>query len=127
MGSRIVWVRLDGPVCPLFIVCVYIPHKYRTATPQAADTIAELSDLLSNCKKLKSTDCVIVMGDLNCELPHNIQGCTGRWFMNKRHDDGHSSNSISLMRTQDLGPICGGQLISTKAPEDVYTAKKTGL
>ena len=102
VGSRIVWVRLDGPVCPLFIVCVYIPHKYRKTAPQAADTIAELSSLLSNCKKLKPTDCVIIMGDLNCELPRNIQGYTGRWFMNKRHDDGHSADIISLMRSQDL-------------------------
>ena len=22
IGSRIVWVRIDGPVCPLFVVCV---------------------------------------------------------------------------------------------------------
>ena len=30
VDSRIVWVRIDGPVCPLFIVCVFssqIPTK----------------------------------------------------------------------------------------------------
>ena len=102
VGARIVWVRLDGPVCPLFVVCVYIPHKYRKATPQAADTIHELSDLLTNCKNLKPTDCVIVMGDLNCELERNVQGCTGRWLMNKRPDDGHSSKVMDLLRSHDL-------------------------
>ena len=102
IGSRIVWVRLDGPTCPLFVVCAYIPHKYRTAAPQAADTIADLNCLLTKCKDLKSGDCVIVMGDLNCELERNVQGCTGRWLMNTRPDDGHSADIISLMRSQDL-------------------------
>ena len=102
VGSRIVWVRLEGPVCTLFVVCAYIPHKYRKTTPQAADTIADLNGLLSNCKALKPADCVIIMGDFNCEIERNIQGCTGRWFMNTRPDDGHSSDIVSLMRTQDL-------------------------
>ena len=39
------------------------------------------------------------MGDLNCELQRNVQGCTGRWFMNKKPDDGHSKNVLSLMRS----------------------------
>ena len=26
IGSRIVWVRIQGPVCPLFIVCVCTSH-----------------------------------------------------------------------------------------------------
>ena len=102
VGSRIVWVRLDGPVCPLFIVCVYVPHKFRKTAPLATETLTQLDGLLSNCKALKSNDCVVVMGDLNCELPRNIQGYTGKWFMNKRHDDGHSSELLSLMRAQDL-------------------------
>ena len=102
VGSRIVWVRLDGPVCPLFVVCVYIPHKYRKTTPQAADTIHDLHNLLSSCKNLKSGDCIIVMGDFNCELERNVQGCTGRWLMNTRPDNGHSADIISLMRSQDL-------------------------
>ena len=42
------------------------------------------------------------MGDLNCELQRNVQGCTGKWLMNQRPDDGHSSEIISLMRSQDL-------------------------
>ena len=61
VGSRIVWVRIDGPVCPLFIVCVYVRHKYKKTAPLATDVIEQLDDLLSNCKKLKSTDCIVVM------------------------------------------------------------------
>ena len=56
VGSRIVWVRLEGPVCPLFVVCAYIPHKYRKSPPRAADTIHALNNLLSICKDLKSAD-----------------------------------------------------------------------
>ena len=56
VGSRIVWVRLDGPVCPLFVVCAYIPHKYKKTTPQAADTIADLDNLITDCKDLKPHD-----------------------------------------------------------------------
>ena len=42
------------------------------------------------------------MGDLNCELQRNVQGCTGKWMMNKRPDDGHGPKVLSIMRTHDL-------------------------
>ena len=38
VGARIVWVRLKGPICNLFVIVVYIPHKGRT-NPSALDTI----------------------------------------------------------------------------------------
>ena len=100
--SRIVWVRLDGPVCPLFVVCAYVPHKYKTTTPNAEDVLQQISHLLQNCRDLKPNDCIILLGDFNCELQRNVQGCTGRWFMNKRKDDGHSDKVIELLRAHDL-------------------------
>ena len=96
------WVRIDGPVCPLFIVCVYIPHKYRKEKPFAEDVIKQLHELLKNCKNLKPTDCIIILGDFNCELQRNVPGCTGRWLMNRRPDDGHGEKVINLMRSHDL-------------------------
>ena len=42
VGSRIAWVRVKGPTCCLFIVVVYIPHKYRKTKPFASDTIHAL-------------------------------------------------------------------------------------
>ena len=45
VGSRIVWVHIQGPVCPLFIVCVYVPHKYRTE-PSATDILSQLDRLI---------------------------------------------------------------------------------
>lgn len=47
-GSRIVWVRIRGSVCPLVIICTYIPHKYKKTAPTANDTIANLLKLLSD-------------------------------------------------------------------------------
>ena len=38
VGTRIVWVRIKGPICNLFVVVAYIPHKGRT-NPAAEDTI----------------------------------------------------------------------------------------
>ena len=102
VGSRIVWVRLEGPVCTLFVVCAYVPHKFKQTAPMAQDVISQIDELLSNCKKLKPTDCVILLGDFNCELQRNVQGCTGRWLMNKRPDDGHSTQVMDLIRSHDL-------------------------
>ena len=42
VGTRIAWVRLSGPVCNIFYVVVYIPHKGRTQKPVAQDTITQL-------------------------------------------------------------------------------------
>ena len=39
VGSRIAWVRIKGPICPIFYVVVYIPHKYRE-NPDAQHTIS---------------------------------------------------------------------------------------
>ena len=106
MGSRVVWVRIDGPVCPLFTVCAYVPHKFKKITPLAKDVIQQINDLLTNCKKLKPTDCIVLMGDFNCELQRNTQGYTGSWLMNKRPDDGHSTQVMDLLRSHDLFAVC---------------------
>ena len=92
VGTRIAWVRLKGPVCNLLYIVVYIPHKGRTVTPQAEDTIAELTQLLRTVKK---SECVIVGGDFNCQLQRSIQGCTGKWSMTKYANKGHG-NKIHL-------------------------------
>ena len=105
VGSRIVWVRIDGPVCPLFVICAYVPHKFKKTAPLTHDVISQIDDLLSNCKKLKPTDCVVLLGDFNCELQRNVNGCTGRWLMNKRPDDGHSKQVMDLIRAHDLFAI----------------------
>ena len=96
VGTRIEWVRLAGPVCNIFLVAVYIPHKFRSE-PSAQDTIAQLDALLASVNK---NDCIIVTGDL---LRRNVENCTGRWSMTTRdEDEGHDKQVLDLMRQYDL-------------------------
>lgn len=103
VGCRIVWVCIDRPVwiihCLSPAYTVQIQKNYK---PFTEDVIKQLLVLLKNCKKLKSTDCVILFRDFNCEIQRNVSGCTGRWFMNRRPDGGHSENVVNLMRSYDL-------------------------
>ena len=98
VGTRIVWVRIEGPVCNLFVVVVYIPHKGRT-NPSAQDTMKQIRELLSTVSK---HDCIILMGDFNCQLRRNVVGCTGKWCMTTRPDNGHGEEMIDLMRSYDI-------------------------
>ena len=100
VGSRIAWVRLRGPVCPIFFVTIYVPHKYRTETPITQDTLTQLDSLL---KTVTKNDCVVVCGDFNCRLKRNIPGCTDRWCVTKHHEKfDHDQDVLDLMRAQDL-------------------------
>ena len=60
VGTRIVWVKIKGPVCNIFYMVVYMSHKGRTVTPQDQDTIGQLRKLLQTIRK---TDCVTLSGD----------------------------------------------------------------
>ena len=50
-GARIVWVRLAGPVCNLFIIVVYIPHRGRTKASFAADVLEQVKELMKTINK----------------------------------------------------------------------------
>ena len=102
VGTRIAWVRLKGPVCNIFYIVSYVPHKGRTIAPKAEDTIAQLSDLLQTVKK---SECVILAGDFNCQLQRSVPGCTGKWCMTKYENKGHGSKILDLMRAHDLCAI----------------------
>ena len=84
------------------MVCVYIPHKFTHTYPTSEDVIAQLEDLLSNCKKLKPKDYIIVIGDFDCELQRNVPGFTGKWMMNRKQDNGHDSRVLTFMHAHDL-------------------------
>ena len=58
------------------------------------DVIFQLEELLTDCKKLKPNDCIIIMVDLNCELYHNVQNCTGKCLMNKHPDNGNNDSVL---------------------------------
>ena len=99
VGTRIAWVRLKGPVCNIFYVVVYIPHKGRAVKPKAEDTIQQLADLLQTAKK---SECVIIGGDFNCQLQREVTGCTGKWCMTQHPNKGHGDKILDLMRLYDL-------------------------
>ena len=99
VGARIVYARLQGPVCNLFVIVTYIPHRGRTRAPYAQDTIKQLQTLLQSVNK---TDCIIMMGDFNCELQRNVENCTGKWCMTRSKDSGHGEQILELMRSFDL-------------------------
>lgn len=86
VDTRIVWVRFQGPVCPIFFVVVYIPHKYRTSSSMTTDTLQQL--IIDPLKNVAKNDRIIVItGDFNCQLRRNVEGCTGRWSMSKRNEE----------------------------------------
>ena len=99
VGTRIAWVRLRGPICNLFVVVVYVPHKGRQTAPTASDIIQELHKLLRTVPK---QDCIVLGGDFNCQLQRNVQGCTGQWSMTQQADNGHGEEMLDLLRKQDL-------------------------
>ena len=75
-GSRVVFSRIRADPCNLFIVRVYMPHSQRKKQPYFSDTLTRLEEVL---KKVRSNDCIIILGDLNCKFARNIPRRTGRW------------------------------------------------
>ena len=86
-------------MCNLFIIVTYIPHRGRTKAPFTKDTLALVIELL---KSVLKSDYVTWMGDMNCELQRNVQGCTGKWSMTKKKDNGHGEDVLEIMRQFDL-------------------------
>ena len=74
-GERIWWVRIKGPVCNLFIIAVYLPHRGRVE-PAQEHTLNDLQKLLSN---VPTRDCICMLGDFNEQLAANVDGVTGEW------------------------------------------------
>ena len=71
-GERICWARIKGPVCHLFVIAVYLPHRGHTM-PSQDDTLNDLHKVLS---EVPEHDCVCILGDLNEQVEANIQGHT---------------------------------------------------
>ena len=84
IGSRIVYCRLRGTSCNLFIIGVYIPQRRRT-NPDQNDIYEQLETLLL---KVKPRDCIILMGDFNSRLARDIEGRVGHWSIHNRSDSG---------------------------------------
>ena len=100
IDTRIAWVRIQGSIFPIFYIVVCIPRKYCQETSFAHEIITQLHTLVQSIPK---TDCIIICGDFNYQLRHNIQGLTGNWSMTKRNEDNrHYRLVINLMRDHNL-------------------------
>ena len=91
VGERVCFVRLKGPVCNLFIVATYFPHRGRVC-PGQGDTTEDLHEAL---KQAQANDCIVLLGDLNEQLGPNIPNRTGRWSGDKPSKN--ASTIIQLM------------------------------
>ena len=97
IGSRIVYCRLRGLACNIFVISVYIPQRNRKA-PDQNDTYNELESLLTN---IGQRDCVILMGDFNSRLSRNISSRVGRWCIHTQRDRG-GDRLLEIITKYDL-------------------------
>ena len=88
-GSRIVWARIRGPVCNLVVVGLYLPHAGKKKKPHAHHVLEELHNLLDG---LGRHECVLILGDLNAQLPRSVDGLTGKWTHSIKGDDRNDCN-----------------------------------
>ena len=99
VGSRIVYARIKGAVCNLFVICAYVPHS-KHVNPTRDDILRKLDELL---RKVKCSDCVILLGDFNSRLPRLHKGVTGRWCVHKRVDNyGGGEALLRLLKEHGL-------------------------
>ena len=89
-------MRLKGPVCNLYVVAVYLPHRGRVM-PAQDDTLADLQKVLSN---IPPHDCVCLLGDFNEQLQSDIQGVTGHWTGGK--GSANADKIIEILRLNNL-------------------------
>ena len=102
IGSRIVFARLRGAACNLFVIGIYIPHTFLMDhdNPLCATVLAELESVL---EKVCPTDCVIVLGDFNSKLPRSYEKLTGKWCIHKHTDVyGGGEALLDVMRRHGL-------------------------
>ena len=76
-------MRLAGSVCNLFVVVVYVSRitqgkKEITIRARHDKTDPDPGTGVHTVSTVNKSDCIIMMGDLNCELQGNVQGCTGK-------------------------------------------------
>ena len=72
LGTRGCWVRIEGPVCNLLIIGIYLPPQYSKTC--AVDALKALKAFL----KVRSPyDCVILLGDFNVKLPRRFRDLVG--------------------------------------------------
>jgi hypothetical protein len=116
-GERVCWVRLKGPICHLFVIGVYLPHRGRTQ-PSQDDTLLDLEKVLSI---VPQGDCICVAGDFNEQLPANAQGRTGVYVGGQA--SANSDKIVQLLQRHDL--VAANTLFTPKKFASVHTFLQT--
>ena len=97
--ERITWVRLKGPVTNLFIIGYYIPHRSRIQSDQQTT----LTTLLRLLVQIPPGDCIVLLTDLNEQLPANDENVTGKWTHDKASPN--AEMMMDMIRQFDLFSI----------------------
>ena len=72
LGTRGCWVRIQGAVCNLLIICIYLPPLY-----SKADAVTLLKKLRELLRDRSLHDCVILLGDFNVKFPRRYRNIIG--------------------------------------------------
>ena len=63
-----------------------------------------MHELDAICRQAKKSDCVVVLGDFNVQLPGNIPKCTGGYVCAKT-ESRSATEVLNFMRRHDLNAI----------------------
>ena len=111
------WVRLKGPICHMFIIAVYMPHRGRV-NPSQDDTLKDLETVL---KKIPRGDCICLLGDFNEQLQHSVKGRTGKWTPGPPSKNAHKI--MQLMQLHEL--TAANTLFEPRQNQDLFTFLQT--
>ena len=98
-GERVCWVRLAGPMCPLFVIAVYLPHRGRVS-PSQDDTLHDLEAVL---RTVPQGDCICILGDFNEQLRGNVADRTGKFVGGP--PSANANKLIELLQLHDLTAV----------------------
>ena len=100
VGTRIVWVRLQGMHYNLLFIAAYIPQKSRAA-PNQAQTLQQLESTCRTLRKRYPNDQILIGMDANCKIARNQGKLTGHGCIHYKNDAG-GERLIELMSNIDL-------------------------
>ena len=99
IGTRGCWVRIQGPVCNLLLICVYLPPLY-----SKADVVILLKGLKEVLRDRSQHDCVVLLGDFNVKFPRRYQDIIGPYAykLGKQKLRKRTRDLLQLFVTNDL-------------------------
>ena len=99
IGTRGCWVRIQGPVCNLLLICIYLPPLY-----SKADVVILLKGLREVLRDRSLHDCVVLLGDFNVKFPRRYQNIIGPYVykLGKQKLRKRTRDLLQLFAANDL-------------------------